>query len=863
MTDKAKKTTPMMEQYNRLKEEYADAILFFRLGDFYEMFNEDALEAAKVLEITLTSRNKQADQPIPMCGVPHHSADQYIRRLIEAGYKVAICEQLEDPKLTKGMVKRDVVKVITPGTIMEPDSLKQKEHNFLAALIEYETIFYFVYSDVTTGDIFLTHTQSWEQISSEIQSIGPAELIIDIRQKESLLTPLQSIYQQTISPYPINSTLEPLWQLDQPSNGEVKVLSLLFSYLNYTQKQSLKYLKAVERYRLNQFLLMNYFAKKQLELTQSLRTQRKKGSLLWFLDQTKTAMGGRLLHSWIDKPLYDKAALIDRHQKVSYLLQAFFERMELIPKLRDIYDLERLISKISLASANARDLDQLRFSLRRIPAINQLLAQVNANVADNPSAFAPLAEFEELLAELDQALVDDPPISITEGNIIKDGYHELLDEYRQALNHGQDWLIDLQLREREITGIKNLKVGYNKVFGYYLELSRLQAQSLKDERYQRKQTLANSERFITDELKAMESKILDAQEKSKQLEYELFAQLRAQINQYVPQLQILARQIAELDVYCNFASLAEQENYVRAEISDHPYQYELIDSRHPVVERLVGQAEFVANDLWVDEQKPMLLLTGPNMSGKSTYMRQVAYAVIMNQIGSFVPAKVAKLPLVDRIFTRIGSADDISQGQSTFMVEMLETNIALKQATQHSLLLFDELGRGTATYDGMALAQGILAYIARKVKAVTIFSTHYHELTDLDQEIPYLKNIHVGASEVNGQVTFLHKILPGPADRSYGIHVAKLAGLPDDLIDYSQAKLADLEANSRSIFLGEQVEQTHLFDSAPCQAERESMKQIQESIKTLNINEMTPIEALNTLVKIKDELREEGLLDQD
>lgn len=847
--------TPMMEQYNALKEKYTDSILFFRLGDFYEMFNEDALEASKVLEITLTSRNKNAEDPIPMCGVPHHSADQYIKKLVEAGYKVAICEQLEDPKLTKGMVKRDVIKIITPGTFMEDDAVGRKEINYIAGLLVHEEVYYFIYGDISTGDIYLTQSPEWQQIASEIQSLNPAELIVESEQEELRLK-LESIYFRTLSSFKPNkdsSDTESLWQLDPISPGQKRVCQLFYSYLQYTQMQRLAYLKPIVRYQLNQFLQMNYFAKKQLELTRSLRSQRKKGSLLWYLDRTKTAMGGRLLSQWLDKPLYDKRALSRRHNKVDYLLKAYFERKELIYKLRDIYDLERLVSKISLGTANARDLDQLRFSLQQIPAINQLLQAINQGQdLSSSQIFEELESFDGLLDLIDQILVDEPPISITEGQLIKPGYHPILDQYRDALDHGQEWLLNLQVREREITGIKTLKVGFNKVFGYYLEVSRLQAQQLNDSRYQRKQTLANSERYFTDELKEMEGKILEAQEKSKQLEYEIFVRLRDRVNQDIVGLQELGRQIAELDVLCNFATLAEEENFVKPVISDEVYDFEIIEARHPVVEELVGTSNFVPNDFTIKDQQTLLLLTGPNMSGKSTYMRQVAFMVILNQIGSFLPAKSARLPLIDRIFTRIGSADDISQGQSTFMVEMMETNFALRNASSRSLLLFDELGRGTATYDGMALAHGILNYIANRIRAVTIFSTHYHELTDLEDDIPALQNIHVGAVEDQGNLVFLHKILEGPADKSYGVHVAKLAGLPGDLIEDSQRQLNRLEKQASNISMTDDPKTLEKSREQENRFIDQGLEEIGQALSDLDLNQLTPLQALNELARLKE-----------
>ncbi|MGX7106848.1 DNA mismatch repair protein MutS [Hutsoniella sourekii] len=857
-----KKQTPMMEQYYEIKAKSPGAILFFRLGDFYEMFDEDARLAAEILEITLTTRNKNADNPIPMAGVPYHSASDYIRRLVEAGYKVAICEQMEDPKLTKGMVRRDIVKIITPGTIMEADALENKKNNYLAALRKGSSgQLFLTYIDVSTGDISMTSSSDARQIYSELQTISPSELLLDpdkIDDFDILQTILPQVYISKRAEENFSDSKSFTWQLEVASQDEAELLNYLFSYLESVQKQAINYVKPVIRYELDQYLQMNHYTKAQLELTQSLRTQRKKGSLLWFIDKTRTAMGGRLLHQWLDKPLLLEEPLNDRHQKVAALMDCYFERQELVDNLRNIYDLERLVSKISLGSANARELDQLRLSLSYLPRINQILTSINEAIAVD--YFQTLPSFEKLYHLIDQALLDELPISITEGGLIRSGYNEDLDRYQDALNNGENWLAELQVREREKTGLKKLKIGFNKVFGYYIELSRLQAQQLDDQRYQRKQTLANSERFITEELKEMEAVILEASEKSVDLEYQLFVELRQEVSNFSSSLQQLAESIAELDVLASFASLSEEENYVRAEISQHPHEFSLEASRHPVIESLIGQANFVANDVDFSPEHYILLLTGPNMSGKSTYMRQVAYCVILNQIGCFVPAKKARLPLVDQIFTRIGSSDDISSGQSTFMVEMMETNTALKQATSRSLLLFDEIGRGTATYDGMALAEGIIHYLATQVKAITIFSTHYHELTDLESQIPSLKNIHVGAEEVEGHLVFLYKIISGPADKSYGLHVAKLAGLPDSLINYSAQVLEELESNAtylRHIPDLEQdqsdrdQEQLSLFNVSETNS---SEAELLDEFKKINLNRLTPIEALNLMYEWQDKI---------
>ncbi len=843
-----------MEQYNEIKEKYEDAFLFFRLGDFYELFNEDAIQASRILEITLTTRNKNAENPIPMCGVPYHSATEYIKKLIQEGHKVAICEQVEDPKLTKGMVKREVVRVVTPGTILEEDAIASKENNYLACLHRGQAFFVLVYGDLSTGEIHLTTSHKEKPILNELQAIRPSEILLD----NSLTEEQQNRLKETIPVYysdiaHLDEKANTSWELEEPTVDEAKALSLFVQYIESVQFQAVHHLQPVKRYKIQDYLQMNHYAKAQLELTKSLRTQKKKGSLLWLLDQTKTAMGGRLLQQWLEKPLMDVTELKQRHERVALLTGAYFERIDLLACMNNIYDLERLVTKISLNSANARDVQQLRQSLEQIPVINDILELIEPEKSEDMRYFVKLDPLNSLRELITTAVVEEPPISITEGDIIRDGFNDTLDTYRDALKNGQQWLADLQLRERERTGLKTLKVGFNKVFGYYIEISRIQAADFDDPRYERKQTLANAERYITEELKEIETTILEAQEKAANLEYELFVNIREQVNAYDQALQKLAKDVATLDVLCNFAVISEQENYVQASITEEKHQLKLVNSRHPVVEKLIGQSEFVPNDLIISPDQYLLILTGPNMSGKSTFMRQVAYAIILNQIGCFVPAEEAVLPIVDRIFTRIGSSDDISIGQSTFMVEMMETNYALQEATSHSLLLFDEIGRGTATYDGMALAQGIIEYTAKNVQAITIFSTHYHELTDLANQIPIIKNIHVGATEQDGELIFLHRILEGAADKSYGIHVAKLAGLPAELIVNSQQILSELENKNQEPI---QEKQLSLFEMENDEEQASYKDKIIEKLTSMNINQLTPIDALNylnELVQLLDE----------
>ena len=865
------KETPLMQQYLEIKNRYPDAILFFRLGDFYEMFLEDAIEASRVLEITLTSRNKKADDPIPMCGVPYHSSTEYLKRLVQAGYKVAICEQLEDPKLTKGMVKRDVVKVVTPGTLALDQNLETKDNHYLMTLALDQGNYYLLYTDISTGQSRMTSSPDWGQIFSEVQTLAPKEWVFDSQSHNGLDQRAMETLQQQAGLFASshqkgNQVSDEHFKLQitgdmSHSSAAQNLADFLADYLMATQKQALHHMQAVETYELSQYLQMNVYTKTQLELTESLRTKRRKGSLLWLLDHTLTAMGGRLLHQWLDKPLLRKSALQERHDKVQLLIDHYFERQALMAELKGIYDLERLVSKVAMQTANGREIDLLRQSLSKLKTINQNLQIINQDAFNlSGLAFQPVDEFDECLALIDEILVDEPPISITEGGLIKSGYHELLDQYREAVDHGEQWLLDLQQREREITGLKTLKVGYNKVFGYYIEISALQASQLKDDRYIRKQTLTNNERFITEELKEMESTLLGAQDKALALEYKLFVELREGLSKYIPSLQALAQQLAELDVLINFANISEAENYVQANISDQAKDFCLVESRHPVLEKLVGRGNYVVNSLDIDPENFVLLLTGPNMSGKSTYMRQIAFAVILNQIGCFVPAKEARLPLVDQIFTRIGSSDDLSSGQSTFMVEMLETNYALQNATPASLLLFDEIGRGTATYDGIALAQAILYHLCEKVGAATLFSTHYHELTSLEGDLKGLRNIHVGAKEEGNKLVFLYKILQGPADKSYGIHAAQLAGLPTSLIERSRVILEDLEKKGQALY-HPQEQALSLFDfenyenKPSLTAQDQACLKVGQDLKDIDLNQMTPIQAFQLLMEWQEVLK--------
>lgn len=862
---KYKNHTPMMQQYLTIKENYQDAFLFYRLGDFYELFFDDAIKASQILEITLTSRNKNSKEQIPMAGVPYHSVQSYIDQLIELGYKVAICEQVEDPKLVQGMVKREVVQVITPGTVVQGDNVSAKENNYLAAVMQNGDGGAIAYADLSTGELKATELSSYEDILNELRSLEVKEVIFERNQASDWQKDISSRLNVLISSpshLDLPTELDALYQ-HLESKDLKQAAQLLLAYVSETQMRSLDHLQKVDVYQTNHFLLYGPEVHRNLELTTSLRDGSRQGTLLWLLDQTKTAMGARLLRRWLDKPLITRSLIEDRLDKVENLINHFFDRSDLTETLTRVYDLERLVGRIAYGTVNARDLNQLKQSLFHIPIIQTILEQMNTDgVWTNINEqIDPVPEVYELI---DRAIQEEVPIAITEGDIIRDGFDARLDQYRDAMRNGKQWLIDLEVKERETTGIKNLKIGFNKVFGYYIEITKSNLDKLDEGRYERKQTLANAERFITPELKEMEAKILEAEEKSQALEHELFVQVRQSIKEEIPRLQKLAQMISTVDVLQSLATVAEANHYVRPVFHEDSSDILIDGGRHPVVEQVMAEQEYVPNDVHMDEGRDILLITGPNMSGKSTYMRQMALLAIMAQMGSFVPADSAHLPIFDQIFTRIGAMDDLIAGQSTFMVEMTETNQALQRATSRSLLLFDEIGRGTATYDGMALAEAIIEYVHDEIGAKTLFSTHYHELTALEGQLSGVFNVHVGAvEEESGLLTFLHKIRPGSADKSYGVQVARLAGLPDSLLSRASEILADLEAN-RDIFgdekppmvkesdVSDKAQQLELFSN-----EKESIEhEIIEEIKDLDMVYINPMQAFERLKAIKEKLLE-------
>ncbi|MFE4587639.1 DNA mismatch repair protein MutS, partial [Bacillus subtilis] len=838
--------TPMIQQYLKIKAEHQDAFLFFRLGDFYEMFFEDAKKASQELEITLTSRDGGAAEKIPMCGVPYHSASAYIEQLIKKGYKVAICEQTEDPKAAKGVVKREVVQLITPGTVMDGKGIHESENNFIASVSACSNGYGLALTDLTTGENLAVLIEQLEDVISEIYSVGAREIVVSGSLDADTVAQLRERCGATIS-IEDGETDEHVTIIEHLNNEDItKTFLRLYTYLKRTQKRSLDHLQPVQVYELEEAMKIDLYSKRNLELTETIRSKNKKGSLLWLLDETKTAMGGRLLKQWIDRPLIRVNQIEERQEMVETLMSHFFEREDLRERLKEVYDLERLAGRVAFGNVNARDLIQLKESLKQVPGIKQLVASLAHDKAkERAERIDPCGDVLELLEE---ALYENPPLSVKEGNLIKDGYNQKLDEYRDASRNGKDWIARLEQQEREYTGIRSLKVGFNKVFGYYIEVTKANLHLLEEGRYERKQTLTNAERYITPELKEKEALILEAENNICELEYELFTELREKVKQYIPRLQQLAKQMSELDALQCFATISENRHYTKPEFSKD--EVEVIEGRHPVVEKVMDSQEYVPNNCMMGDNRQMLLITGPNMSGKSTYMRQIALISIMAQIGCFVPAKKAVLPIFDQIFTRIGAADDLISGQSTFMVEMLEAKNAIVNATKNSLILFDEIGRGTSTYDGMALAQAIIEYVHDHIGAKTLFSTHYHELTVLEDKLPQLKNVHVRAEEYNGTVVFLHQIKEGAADKSYGIHVAQLAELPGDLIARAQDILKELEHSGnkpevpvQKPQVKEEPAQLSFFDEAEKPAETPKLskkeKQVIDAFKSLNILDMT------------------------
>ena len=839
-----KKVSPMMRQYLETKDKYEDVILFYRLGDFYEMFFDDAEKISHELELTLTGKNAGLDEKIPMCGIPHHAVNIYLDKLIEKGYKVAICEQMEDPKNAKGIVKRDVVRIVSKGTVMSDEMLDAKSNNFIGALKDLRHCFSLSYVDLSTGEFnSLLVPLELNKIITEIVNNNINELVVKEPIDNRIIDILKKQYNISIS-YEDNETEIKEYKDLYKHIDDFRVLSSAFILLNYlseTQKRSLDHLQKITLRSYTSYLKMDIHTKRNLDLVRNLRTNERTYSLLWLLDKTKTAMGSRMLKQMIENPLVNREEIEKRYDMVSVLLDNFLVKDELRDLLNNVYDLERLCGKISFGSCNAKDMLQLKQSIKYLPRIKELVKSLKFDLV--------IDDFSDLYDYLDKSIYENPPLSLKEGYLIKEGFNKELDDLKLARKGGKDFIVKLEEDEKKRTGIKNLKVGYNRVFGYYIEISKGNAKLVTEEfGYERKQTLAGKERFITPLLKEKESLILGAEEKIINLEYELFMMIKDKVKKLIPSIQLTAKMIALLDVISSFAVVSESNNYVRPVLNNEK-KVIIKDSRHPVVEKVLD-GEFVSNDIIFDNGCDIKLITGPNMAGKSTYMRQMAIIVIMAQIGCFVPAKEAYLPVFDKIFTRIGASDDLVSGESTFMVEMMESNKAIMEATENSLILFDELGRGTATYDGMSLAWSIIEYIHDNIKAITLFSTHYHELTVLENTKKHLKNIHVSAYEKDGNITFLHKIEDGSADKSYGLHVAKLANLPDKLIKRAGEILKQYENNKNVNIVPDQISMNFEENN------ENNIKYdiIKKKLEDINPLEISPMEAFNILFELKKDI---------
>lgn len=855
-TDITEQYTPMMQQYLNIKKDYSDYIVFFRLGDFYEMFFQDAIVASKALEIVLTGRDAGAKEKVPMCGVPYHSANVYLEKLVDQGFKVAIAEQTTEATKGKGIVEREVVKLVTPGTVIEDGLVHQKENNYIIALTEIKDGFILAYSDLTTGEIYLqTLPKDIDLLFSEIISLNVKEVVVDSRFNYKEIHYILANHQMTVSiedETDIKSYYKSLIS-DIYDKDLLKAFARLINYLEKTQKKQLLHLQKAEVLTTGSFLRIDHFSKINLELTRTLKSTSDKSTLFWLLDECKTAMGSRYLKQNIQRPLVDKALILNRYSMVESLNDHFIEKEEIIQHLKHIYDLERIVGRLTFGNCHAKDLVNLKATLKAIPPIIERLNQIDNRFGK--SLVQDMPDVKDIVQLIEEAIVDSPPMTIKEGGFIKPGFSQALDEIKGIANHAEDWVESFVEKERIKTGIKNLRVGFNRVFGYYIEISKGQLGQVKDEfGYTRKQTLTNSERYITEELKEKEQIILGSKEKIEQLEYELFLEIRERIQARTLDLQRLARVIAHIDMLCAFSTVSMKYRYIKPEIIEEK-TIDIIDGRHPVVESISDQV-FIENSLLMNENHSILLITGPNMSGKSTYMRQTALIVIMAQMGCFVPAKKARLFIVDQIFTRIGASDDLSSGQSTFMVEMNEVNQALRHATQSSLILFDEIGRGTATYDGMALAQAIIEYCHHKLKAKVLFSTHYHELTHLEDDLARLRNVHVKAKEEKGDIVFLHKVVEGPTDRSYGIHVAKLAHMPKVVIDRAQEILTMLEKNhGYNVIKPQTIDLFNYLESIEKDIEEEKYQSIIDQMKLIKIDDITPLNAINILNELIESIR--------
>lgn len=871
----------MMQHYLQTKEEYKDCILFYRLGDFYEMFFDDAILVSKELELTLTGKSCGMEERAPMCGIPFHAAEGYLNRLVANGHKVAICEQVEDPKLAKGIVKREVIRVVTPGTNLDIQALDESKNNYIMCIVYMEDRYGLSLADVSTGDFYLTELDSERKLLDEINKFSPAEIVCnesfymsgvdldDMRHRLGItIYSLESWYfsdetaETTLKEHFHVNSLEGLGLKDY-SYGTIAAGALL-KYLYETQKNHLDHISTIHPYSTGKYMIIDSSTRRNLELTETLREKQKRGSLLWVLDKTKTAMGARLLRSYVEQPLIEKKEIESRLDAIADINHHLITREELREYLNPIYDMERLITRVTYLTANPRDLIAFKNSIHMLPPIKSLLADFDAKLLKEiEEEMDPL---EELFALIEQSIIEEPPVSVREGGLIKDGYNENVDKYRQAKTEGKTWLAELEAKEREKTGIKNLKIKFNKVFGYYLEVTNSYKELVPDY-FTRKQTLANAERYITPELKELEDMILGAEDKLINLEYDLFCEVRGKIADEVIRIQKTAKAVAKLDVYVSLAVVADQNNYCRPKMNENGV-IDIKEGRHPVVEKMISNDMFISNDTYLDNGNNRIsIITGPNMAGKSTYMRQTAIIVLMAQIGSFVPASSAKIGIVDRIFTRVGASDDLASGQSTFMVEMNEVANILRNATAKSLLVLDEIGRGTSTFDGLSIAWAVVEHISnpKLLGAKTLFATHYHELTELEGKLNNVHNYCIAVKEKGDDIVFLRKIVKGGADRSYGIQVAKLAGVPDSVIERAKQIADELSANditaaARNISVEtshrkkkEKLDEVDLAQMSLFDTVKDD--DILEELKNVDLGNMTPIDALNKLYELQNKIK--------
>ena len=872
--NKEKEFSPMMQRYLETKEQHKDCILFYRLGDFYEMFFDDAITAARELEITLTGKDCGQEERAPMAGVPHHAAEMYISRLIAKGYKVAICEQLEDPKNAKGIVKRGVIRVVTPGTIVESNMLEERKNNYIMSIFKSGIYFGISVCDISTGEFYaaeIKDNNNFPQLLDEIARYSPSELVINsnladcteemskIRERfNAYITRFQDKFFDTkpdiikLRFNLVDTNQKPIENIEERSFA-VASINALIEYIEQTQMTSLDHINKITIYQISKYMSLDINARRNLEITEKMRDKSKKGTLLWVLDKTSTSMGGRHLRRWLNDPLIDTLEINRRLEAVKELKENVMLRGDVIDNLKKVYDIERLAGKMAYGNANARDMITLKNSLARLPEVKSVLQNCNSPMLKD--IYENLDELQDIHDLIEKSIVEDPPMTVKDGGIIKMGYNEEVDKLKTATTEGKNWIIQLEAEEREKTGIKNLKVGFNKVFGYFIEVTKSNLDQVP-ERYIRKQTLTNAERYITEELKNLENQILGAEEKVVILEYDLFTKIREEIAKNIVRLQKTATMVSTLDVLASFAQVAEDMNYCMPQV-DNSGVIDIKGGRHPVIEKMLGAGEFVENDTYLDKDENRLsIITGPNMAGKSTYMRQVALITLMAQVGSFVPAEEAKIGVVDKIFTRVGASDDLSMGQSTFMVEMMEVATILKEATPNSLVILDEIGRGTSTYDGLSIAWAVAEYIANKEKcgAKTLFATHYHELTELEEKIEGVKNYSIAVKEKGEDIIFLRKIVRGGTDESYGIHVARLAGVPKMVTEEANKILKSLER--KNILTGKKEEKK---DKKQVEGQFDmynfKLAEIAHEIDKINLNELTPIDALNTLVKIKEKMK--------